>query len=109
MRLLIDECVPRRLKFLLAESGHVYQTAGDAGLSGKENGELLTLAEKDFDALITVDKNIRHRQNIKGRNIGVLIIRAASNVFEDIRPHIPQVLDALKSIKPGETIEVGLP
>jgi len=108
MRLLMDECVPRKMKFLFAKGGHECQTAGDAGLSGKENGELLALAEKSFDVLVTIDKNIRHQQNMAGRNIAILVIRALSNDIDDIRPHVPHALSALQSIKPGQIIEVGI-
>jgi predicted nuclease of predicted toxin-antitoxin system len=108
MRLLLDECLPRRVKFLFAEGGHESETVRDEGFSGKENGELLALAEKKFDVFVTIDKNIRHQQNIKGRNIAVLIIRAVSNDLDDIRPHVPQALAALKTIRPGQVIEVGI-
>jgi len=67
MRLLLDECLPRRAKFLFAEAGHECETVRDAGFSGKENGELIALAEKQFE--VTIDTNIRHQQNITGRNI----------------------------------------
>jgi len=87
---------------------HERKTVRDAGFSGKENGELIALAEKKFEVLITIDKNIRHQQNITGRNIAILIIRAASNDLDDIRPHIPQALAALKTIKPGQILEVGI-
>jgi len=81
----------------------------DAGFSGKENGELIALAEKQqFNVLITIDKNICYQQNIAGRNIAILIIRAASNDLDDIRPHVPQVLAALRSIKLGQIVEVGI-
>jgi len=108
MRLLLDECLPRRTKFLVAESGHECETVRDAGFSGKENGELIALAEKKFNVLITIDKNIRYQQNIAGRNIAILIIRAASNDLDDIRPHVPQALAALRSIRPGQIVEVGI-
>jgi predicted nuclease of predicted toxin-antitoxin system len=54
MRLLLDECLPRRAKFLFAEAGHECETVRDAGFSGKENGELIRLAEKKFEVLITI-------------------------------------------------------
>ena len=108
MRLLIDECLPRKVKFLFAEGGHTCETVGDAGFSSKENGELIALADKSFDVPITIDKNIRHQQNIKGRNIAILIIRPASNDLDDIRPHIPQALAALKTIRPCQVVEVGI-
>jgi predicted nuclease of predicted toxin-antitoxin system len=62
MRLLIDECVPRRIKFLLANDEHECATVQDAGFGGKENGELLAVAEGHFDVLVTIDKNIRYQQ-----------------------------------------------
>ena len=108
MRVLVDECVPKRVKFLLAEAGHDCQTVPEAGFSGKENGELLALAEEKFDILLTVDKNIRYQQNIAGRKIAILIIRAASSDFEDVRPHIPDALTALQTIQPGQFVEVGI-
>lgn len=108
MRLLIDECVPRKLKFLLAERSHECQTVAEAGWSGKENGELLALAEQSFDVLVTIDKRVRYQQNMTGRKIAVLIIRAASNDLDDIRPHIPKALVALQTIQPGQIAEVGI-
>jgi predicted nuclease of predicted toxin-antitoxin system len=108
MKLLLDECLPRRAKLLFAEAGHECETVRDAGFSGKENGELIALAEKKFEVLVTIDKNIRHQQNLTGRNIAILIIRAASNDLGDIRPHVPQALAALTTIQPGRIVEVGI-
>lgn len=108
MRLLIDECLPRRVKFLFADAGHECETVRDAGFSGKENGELLALADKDFDVLVTIDRNIPFQQNLAGKRIAILIIRAASGDLDDIRPHVPQAIAALKSIKPQEVVEVGM-
>src|SRR5437899_736415 len=102
MRLLFDECVPRKVKFLFADGGHECETVRDAGFSGKENGELLALAEEHFDVLVTIDKNMT------GRNIAILIIRPASNDLDDIRPHVPNALVALQSLKPGQIFEVGI-
>jgi predicted nuclease of predicted toxin-antitoxin system len=82
MKLLLDECLPRRAKFLFAEAGHGCETVRDAGFSGKENGELIGLAEKKFEVLITIDKNIRHQQNITGRKSSM---RRAGAVLENYR------------------------
>ena len=108
MRLLIDECLPQRVKFLFAEAGHDCQTAREAGLSGKENGELLAAADKKFEVLLTIDKNIRHQQSLIGRKIAVLIIRSVSSDLEDIRPHVPEALRVLRTIQPGQFAEVGI-
>ena len=108
MRLLIDECVPKKVKFLFADGGHECEMVRDAGFSGKENGELLDLAEEHFDVLVTLDKNIRHQQNMTSRKIAILIIRPASNDLDDIRPHVPHALVVLQSLKPGQMVEIGI-
>jgi len=107
MKLLLDECVPRKIKFLFAAGGIFCETVRDAGWSGKENGELLSLAEQQFEVLVTIDRNIKHQQNLAGRKISVLIIRTASNDYEDIQPLIPAAIAALQSIRPGQFLEVG--
>jgi len=68
----------------------------------------LSVTVSGLEVLITIDKNIRHQQNITGRNITILIIRAGSNDLDDIRPHVPQALAALKNTKPGQIVEVGI-
>ena len=109
MRVLIDECLPTKVKALFSAGGHKCETVREARLNGKENGELLTLAENRFDVLVTIDKNIRYQQDITRRNLSVLIIRTASNDFDDILPHVPEALVALQSIHPGQVVEVGIP
>jgi hypothetical protein len=54
MKVLLDECIPRKLKFRLASRD--CQTVPEAGLSGKLNGELLALTEASgFQIFITID------------------------------------------------------
>lgn len=108
MKLLLDECLPRKMKFLLSGSGYKCETVREAGFGGKENGELLSLTEGKFDVLVTVDKNLKHQQNITNRRIAILVVRAESNDIDDIRPHLPEILAGLQSIKPGQIVEVGV-
>ncbi len=56
MRLLLDECVPARLRNALR--AHEVSTVVQAGWSGVKNGKLLALAAAKFEAFITVDKNL---------------------------------------------------
>jgi predicted nuclease of predicted toxin-antitoxin system len=109
MRVLLDECMPRKLKLLFTQAGHHCQTVNEAGFTGKENGELLRLAEANFDVLITVDKNIRYQQRIPGRKLALVVIRSVSNDLDDIRPYVGAAVAKLTSIQPGEIIEVGPP
>ncbi len=87
MRVLLDECAPRALKRHLAPSGHACSTVQEQGWSGIRNGQLLNLAEGQFDVFITVDASLRFQQNLSGRNIAVIVIRSSSNRLEYLRPH----------------------
>jgi hypothetical protein len=62
MRLLLDECVPKRLKRELV--GHEVKTVQELGWAGTKNGGLLKLADGQFDALLTVDQGIEYQQNL---------------------------------------------
>jgi hypothetical protein len=62
MRLLLDECMPRRLKQELF--GHDVSTVQEMGWAGIKNGALLQLASGSFDALLTVDQGIEYQQNL---------------------------------------------
>ena len=59
MRVLLDECLPRRLKLELV--GHEVKTAPEMGWASKRNGELLALAVSEFDAFLTADRNLSYR------------------------------------------------
>lgn len=93
MKLLLDECVPRRLRGEFV--GHEAKTAREAGLAGLKNGRLLRAAQNDFDVLVTVDQSTRHQQNLRAFQIGVLILAAKTNKYEDLRPLVPRALEAL--------------
>jgi len=107
MKVLIDECAPRALKKHLLTHGHECLTVQEAGWSGKQNGELLLLAEAAFDALITVDTNLRYQQNLVGRKIAIVVLQCSSNRLDHLRQFFPTCVSALDKIKPGEIVLVG--
>jgi len=78
-----------------------------AGFGSKKNGELLSLAEGKWDVLLTTDKNLRHQQNLSGRGIAVVIVRAKTNRLQDLEPHLTACVQALQAIKPGQVLEIG--
>lgn len=105
MRLLIDECLPRPLKRLLGE--HHCRTVQEMGWSGKANGVLLSLAEPEFDVLVTIDQGMEYQQDVANRKMAVLVIAARSNQIEDLAPLIPAALAALRNMEPGRVARVG--
>jgi len=104
MKLLLDECVTRYLKRDLI--GHDVSTVDEAGFKGLDNRALLRAANGNFDVLVTVDKSIRHQQDLQSFQIAVLLLTAKTNRYEHLKPLIPPVLEALKSIKPGTFAQV---
>lgn len=105
MRILLDECLPRRLKAHLA--GHMCRTVPEAGWAGRRNGELLELAAGSYDVFLTLDKGIEYQQNLSGGGIAVVIIRARSNRLEDLVERVPACLAALKQVQAGKIILVS--
>lgn len=105
MRVLLDECVPRRLRTELFE--HTVLTVGDMGWSGLKNGALLAKAAADFDCFLTVDKNLQFQQSAFELPIAALVLHATNNKFETLKSLMPQVRDALLRLNPREVVRVG--
>ena len=98
MRLLLDESVPTRLRRSLAD--HSVRTVVEAGWSGVKNGRLLALAAAEFDAFITVDKNLPFQQNLAALPIALLVLDSVSNELSALLPLVPALLLELSSLKP---------
>ena len=103
--MLLDECVPRRLKREL--SGHEVSTVTEHGWSGIKNGKLLAIADKEFDAFLTVDQNPKYQQNLTAFQIAIILLVARDNRLQALLPLMPEVREALGKIKAGEFIRLG--
>jgi PIN like domain len=105
MRILLDECAPRRLRRDLP--GHHVRTVPEMGWSGKKNGELLALmTAQGFEVLLTVDQGLRYQQDLQAAGIALIVLVAASNRLADLAPLMPSVQAALGSISPGDVVEI---
>jgi len=91
----------------LTKHGHESRTVQEAGWAGKQNGELLKLAEAQFDVLVTVDTNLRYQQNLKSRRIAIVILDYSSNRLEHLRKYFAACALAVDKIKPGEIVQLG--
>ena len=100
MRVLLDECIDWRLAREIA--GHDVSTARQRGWTAIRNGELLTLASKEFDVFVTVDRNLAFQQNIVSFSISVIVLAARTSRLADLRPLIPRLLIAIESVGPGQ-------
>jgi len=102
MRLLLDECIARKLKWDLV--GHEVFTVVEAGYGGLKNGALLSAAAVSFDVLITVDRNLSFQQNLGSLQIAVLVLMSLGITYPDLKPLVPAV--SLNTIKPGEFLRI---
>jgi predicted nuclease of predicted toxin-antitoxin system len=96
MKVLLDENLPKRLKFRLLEQGHLTSTAREMGWNGKKNGELLGLLTfGGFDVLITSDKNLIHPQNLEKFSITVVLLDIKANRYSYIQPQLNRIFQVL--------------
>ncbi len=105
MKLLLDECVDQRLQGEL--HAHEVKTVADMGWSNFKDRELLNAAQHEFDALITVDRNLPYQQHLPKFNIAVIILRARTNRLVDLQPLVPALLVALPTAPTREATVVN--
>lgn len=106
MRVLLDENVPRKLKYRLAPE-HEAVTVPERGWSGLLNGALLRAAEGEFDALLTLDRGMEYQQDLSGLSLRVVVVRSVSNKYEALVPLVPSIQSALARAGKGEVVHVA--
>ena len=105
MRVLLDECLPRKLKNEFVENQAA--TVPEMGWAGKKNGELIRLATGEFLAFITIDQNLTFQQNLATSALAVVMFVAPDNRLETLKPLVPRVEEALRTAQTGDVIRVG--
>ncbi len=97
MRVLLDECVPRKLRTELAT--HDVSTVQEMGWAGIKNGALLDAARKTFDSIVTVDQRFAEARDVSG--LVVIVLRAGTLDVNVLRQLMPQARDLIDSAQPG--------
>ncbi|MEZ4669953.1 MAG: DUF5615 family PIN-like protein [Anaerolineae bacterium] len=106
MRVLIDECLPRKLKRELSE--HDAKTVAEMGWTGIKNGALLRLMAEQFDAFITIDQNMQYQQNLQNAPLGIILLSAFSNRIEDLLPLVPRLRAVLPTLQAGMIVRIAI-
>jgi len=101
VRILLDECVPWPLAKLLV--GHVCSNPQKCAWGGITNGDLLKLAEEEFDLFITSDQNLRYQQNLAGRKIAILEL--STNDWRSIKSDAGTIITAIAGVKPSDFLQ----
>lgn len=104
MRVLLDECLPRKLRNTLSK--FEVTTVPEAGHAGLANGRLLAAISGRFDAFLTIDSNLTSQQTLATRDFGIPVLHAASNRLADLLPLVPEILAALAELQPGQVIHI---
>ncbi len=108
MKVLLDHNLDRRLKTHLEPIECA--TTFEQGWSELTNGELLSAAEgAGFDVLLNADASIPKQQNITGRTISIVVLRAADNRRQTHIEMLDLIVSAVVSIARGTIEEVFHP
>jgi predicted nuclease of predicted toxin-antitoxin system len=107
VRVLLDHCVPVRLRRLLPS--HDVKTAREMGWAEITNGELLYAAASEFDVVLTVDRKLKHEQNLTTLPIAVVVVAAGETRLSALLPFVPAIERVLSTITPGSLVEITHP
>jgi predicted nuclease of predicted toxin-antitoxin system len=102
LKILIDESLPRYLKQPL--EAHQVFTVQEMGWTGIQNGVLLAKANREFDVLLTADKNLRYQQNVSGLALAILVF--PSNRLSVVKGLVPRLQSVLATLGRGEIVEL---
>lgn len=105
MRLLLDECMPRRFARALAD--HDVKTVQSMRWGGVSNGALLRrISTEGFDVFITVDRGLPFQQNLRDLTFAIIVLRAVSNDTDVLLVLLPQLRVVLETIQAGDLIVI---
>jgi len=100
MKIIIDECLPKRVTQFF-EKGSAY-TVPQIGLSGSKDTELLKeLDKRGIDVFVTIDGNIEYQQQFINRTFGTVVIISVSNRFNDLLHLKDKILKAVDTVSKG--------
>jgi hypothetical protein len=102
VKILFDHGTPAPLRRALG--GHSVSTAAEMGWSEIDNGRLLSVAEIEFDAIVTTDQSMRYQQNLAARRLAILVLPTTN--WRKIQIHQSEILKAIERLRPGEVVEL---
>ena len=103
MKILLDECVTKKLKPHLTE--FEVKTVVEMKWSGLKNGRLLSGAiNEKFDILLTIDKNIEHQQNLSNYEIAVVVLDVEKSKIEFLLELLPKFKESVDKYEKGKEI-----
>lgn len=90
MKILLDECITKRLIFYLKEF-EIF-TVSQMKWNGIKNGKLMSLcADNSFDLLLTIDKNLMFQQNLDKYKLTIAVLNSSSSKIEELILFLPSL------------------
>ena len=106
MKILLDESLPRKLKYDFGNE-HSVLSVKDKEWLGKKNGELLKLmVADDFELFVTVDRNLPYQQNLERLPLTIFVLCAVDNRRETLKTLIPKLFERLVEGNLENVIEI---
>lgn len=105
MKVLLDECIDRRLAKEFV--GYEVKTVPEMGWAGVKNGKLLALAESEFEVFVSVDRNLPFQQNLSQFDLAIVILQSPSNRLADLKSLVPNILAILSVAPKGQATIVS--
>lgn len=108
-RILLDECLPVKLKYRLQEISPDFQvsTVTGKGWTGIKNGKLLEKAQQEFEIFVTIDQNLPFQQELSKYSIAVVAFKAKSNRYKDLLVFVKSASEAIKAAEVGKMYEIA--
>jgi predicted nuclease of predicted toxin-antitoxin system len=100
VRVLLDANLPRALGAMLP--GHRVHSVHARRWSDLDDGPLLDAAEREYEAFVTADQNLRFQQNLGGHTLRIIVLRAPRTSLPALAPLAPAILVALTEMVAAE-------
>ena len=106
MKILLDECVTKRLRQHLKE--YEVFTVTEMRWNGLKNGKLLSqCVDKGFDIVLTVDKNMMFQQNLDKYFITIVVLDSLTSKIEELVFFLPSFKDKAKNFQKHNAYLIG--
>ncbi len=98
MKILIDECVTKRLKQHLKE--YKVFTVTQMHWNGLKNGKLLTeCVSNNFTIVLTIDKNLMFQQNMDKYPLSIVVLNSLTSKVEELVLFMPSFKAKINSFE----------
>ncbi len=98
MKILLDECITKRLKLHLKDF-EVF-SVHELNLSGIKNGKLMAYcSENNFNILLTIDKNLMFQQNLEKYKVSIVVLNSKTSKIEELITFLPNFISKVSSFE----------